>query len=185
MPYLAHELNLRVLGIEGVEKAVAEFFSEQQLPYSVTKVDGLPVYSALDGRLRVVQANLFDPRLRSAAVQRQLFEEEAPGQHRFVYDRASIVAVDPADRATYLRSVASLAGPGARWLMATLEYDQSEMSGPPFSVPEADIRTLLQREVRPASVELLEDEDAMNDRARHTWGLTALRQKLLSISISP
>lgn len=183
MPFLAHDLKLRVLGIEGVQKAITDFFAEQELPYSVTTVDGLPVYSALDGRLRVVHANLFDPRLGASAVQRQLFGDEAPGQHRYVYDRASVVAVNPEDRPTYVRSVAALAGPKARWLMATLEYDPSQMSGPPFSVVEQDMRALLAREVQPESIQLLEDEDAMNDRARHTWGLTSLRQKLLAITL--
>lgn len=59
-----------------------------------------------------------------------------------VYDRAAIVALPPEMRAEYVAHLRAILPKGTRYLMITMEYDQSLISGPPFSVPEAEIRLL-------------------------------------------
>lgn len=59
-----------------------------------------------------------------------------------VYDRASLVALPQEMRAEYVERIKSLLKPGGRILLVSLDYQQSEMAGPPFSVAEQEIRTL-------------------------------------------
>lgn len=61
-----------------------------------------------------------------------------------VYDRASLVALPQEMRVQYVDKIKSLLKPGGRILLVTLDYDHSLMSGPPFSVPESEVRELYQ-----------------------------------------
>ena len=56
-----------------------------------------------------------------------------------VYDRAAIVALPPEMRAQYVMHLRSILPKGTRYLMITMEYDQSLVPGPPFSVPEKEV----------------------------------------------
>jgi len=54
--------------------------------------------------------------------------------------------------------------PGGRLLLITLEYDQKQMTGPPFSVTANEIEMLL----APFGIlELLETNDILDDRLRN------------------
>lgn len=59
-----------------------------------------------------------------------------------VWDRAATIALPPRLRARYAQHVARLVRPGGVGLLVTLDYPQTERDGPPFSVPEADVRGL-------------------------------------------
>ncbi|WP_428776356.1 thiopurine S-methyltransferase [Vibrio sp.] len=61
-----------------------------------------------------------------------------------VYDRASLIALPEPMRREYVERLKSLILPGGRILLVTLDYPQQEMSGPPFSVAEQEIRQLYQ-----------------------------------------
>lgn len=58
-----------------------------------------------------------------------------------VYDRAALIALPPRSRNRYARHLFDLTG-GAGQLLITLDYDQTQMDGPPFSVPEEEIGVL-------------------------------------------
>ncbi len=57
-----------------------------------------------------------------------------------VYDRAALVALPEEMRDEYVARLKSLLNPGGRILLISLDYAQEEMAGPPFSVPEQEIR---------------------------------------------
>jgi thiopurine S-methyltransferase len=57
-----------------------------------------------------------------------------------VWDRAALVALPPDLRQRYSRTVAALVRPGGALLQNAFTYDQTRMDGPPFSVPEAEVR---------------------------------------------
>ncbi len=59
-----------------------------------------------------------------------------------VYDRAALVALPEEMRVEYAKRIKSLLNPKGRILLISLDYDQSEMSGPPFSVAEQEIKRL-------------------------------------------
>lgn len=58
------------------------------------------------------------------------------------YDRAALVALPPALRRRYMERQALLLPAGAPVLLIGLDYPQEEMEGPPFSVPQAEVRDL-------------------------------------------
>ncbi|MCG9579212.1 thiopurine S-methyltransferase [Vibrio tubiashii] len=59
-----------------------------------------------------------------------------------VYDRASLIALPKEMRVQYVEKIKSLLKPGGRILLVTLDYDQELMPGPPFAVPESEVRAL-------------------------------------------
>jgi len=93
-----------------------------------------------------------------------------------VYDRASLVAFPASMRPAYVQALAGLMPPGAAMLLLTLEYPQKDMEGPPFSVPEAEVRDLFDGL---ADVDLLESvTDAFQDFPQFgERGLTRLAEK--------
>jgi thiopurine S-methyltransferase len=61
-----------------------------------------------------------------------------------IYDRGSLVAVDPrSQRAELVESFRRvLRSPGGKLLQVVFTYDPSKMNGPPWSISEADIKRL-------------------------------------------
>ena len=100
-----------------------------------------------------------------------------------VYDRASLIALPPVMREAYARHLVSLFPEGIRMLLITLDYDQTEMQGPPFAVTEREIDWLYGQWGR---VELLEKRDALPENARlRQRGLNRLDENTYLIEISP
>ena len=62
--------------------------------------------------------------------------------HRFVYDRASLIALPPDMRPKYAKHLSELLVLGSKVLLVTMEYPQHEMEGPPFTVHEDEVRDL-------------------------------------------
>lgn len=90
------------------------------------------------------------------------------------YDRAALVALPPDLRKAYVEKLVSLLAPGATGLLITMEYDQRQMNGPPFSVPAAEVREHYAQaaEVRElARNDILAEEPHFAER-----GLTALHE---------
>jgi len=118
----------RVVGVDLVESALRAFFAER----TVT-----PEESTGDGTLRLGWGSIA---LRAADVF-VLRAAHLEGAGAF-YDRAAVVALPPALRARYVAHLRELLPAGSRGLVVTLEYDQARVDGPPFSVTEAELRSL-------------------------------------------
>lgn len=56
-----------------------------------------------------------------------------------IYDRAALVALPDAMRQLYAAHMVRITAVAPQFLI-TLEYDQAQMAGPPFSLSDADIR---------------------------------------------
>jgi thiopurine S-methyltransferase len=56
------------------------------------------------------------------------------------YDRAALIALAPSQRQAYVEHVTELCGPAARGLLITVEYPNSAVKPPPFSVDQDDVR---------------------------------------------
>ena len=80
-----------------------------------------------------------------------------------IYDRGSIVAIDQSEREKYVNHLMSFLESGGRLLLISLEYDQKQMLGPPFSVAFHEIEKLL---APFGMLELLETNDILDDRLR-------------------
>lgn len=57
-----------------------------------------------------------------------------------VYDRASLIALPSEMRKSYAAQLRSILPGGTEIFAITITYDQSQMKGPPFSVPESELR---------------------------------------------
>ena len=139
LAYLASRGH-EVVGIELVEDAVRAFFSEHGL---VPEVDGTR-YSAAG--ITLFARNVFD------------VTKQDVGPIDALYDRAALVALPPDIRVKYIAHLRAIAGhvPG---LLVAIEYPQELLPGPPFSVPEAEVRTHF------ASAEMLAEDKLKTGRA--------------------
>lgn len=147
----------RVLGVELTQAAVDQFFAENELHPQVHESRyGL---HHVAGAIEIIRGNVFD--LDAAAL----------ADCRAVFDRAAIIALPPSLRARYAREPYSLLPDDCRGLMITLEYPQEEREGPPFSVPEAEIRQRFEPEW---TVDLLERRPIPRDHPGHVAGTSQL-----------
>lgn len=115
-----------VAGVELSEIAVRDFFAENSLEYQVVKDGRLDRYSAADLSLTLYCGDYFD------------FAESG---FDALYDRGALVALAADLRERYVEHTKSLLRPGASKMLITLEYDQSVVSGPPFSVSARELST--------------------------------------------
>lgn len=120
------ERGHRVVGVELVEDAVRSYFSERGLVPEVQPRGGLRSYSV--GMVTLLAGDFFAT------------TPELVGSATAFYDRAALIAL-PADlRGRYVQHLRGLLPPQSRGLLITVEYPQAELDGPPFSVPEAEVR---------------------------------------------
>jgi thiopurine S-methyltransferase len=117
----------RVVGVELSPLAVAQLFERFDGPSTSRRVGALECRSS--GNLEVFIGDILE--LSAGAL----------GPVDAVYDRAAMIALPPGMRPRYARHVQALTA-GAPQLLVTLEYDQSLVDGPPFSVPSAEVRRL-------------------------------------------
>jgi thiopurine S-methyltransferase len=114
------------VGVELVPQAVHELHTEQRRAHNRVPVGPYDAWQSAG--LTVLQGDIF------------ALEAEHCGAPTHAWDRAALVAL-PADmRTAYVARLRRVLGPGGRVLLSSFAYDQTEMSGPPFSVTEAEVR---------------------------------------------
>jgi thiopurine S-methyltransferase len=99
--------------------------------FRAEKIAGTSAYrytSGADDRLQILQADVFSPLLTRELI-------ATPAGVDVVWDRASLVALNPHQRGTYAEMIERLSAPSAQMLLNVFVYNQDEMNGPPFSVP--------------------------------------------------
>lgn len=134
----------RVLGVELAQKAVEEFFAEQGLQAEVSARGAFKVYRA--GALELWCGDFFA--LGAADV----------ADCGALYDRAALIALPPAMRERYAAHLATILPSGCEGLLITLDYQQSQMNGPPFAVSDAEVQ---QRFAERWQIETLERLDVL------------------------
>ena len=97
-----HSLGHNVIGVEWIEQACLEFFSENNIEYSVGPLEGVDgvLYTSADGRLRLYQCDFL-----------HLTESTLGGKVDAVWDVQSLVTINPRDRKQYVRTVRSATPP--------------------------------------------------------------------------
>jgi thiopurine S-methyltransferase len=130
-----------VAGAELSELAVTELFAELGVTPRQTPAGALTLFSA-EG-IDVFVGDIF------------ALSADALGPVDAVYDRAAIVALPPALRGRYTAHLAGITR-CAPQLLISFDYDQTAMSGPPFSVSASEIREHYDRQF---AIECLETRD--------------------------
>ena len=155
------EQGFRVLAIELSEVAVDAFFEENNLtPFKVEKGE-LTFYQA--GLITFICGDFF-----------QLTPEKMVNIAA-VYDRAALIALPVEMRTAYCQHLQDIC-PSQPRLLITLEYDQSEMNGPPFAVNKDE---LSEHYARGYTMELLDSSDVLKEHAHFAAkGVNALSESV-------
>lgn len=116
----------RVLGVELSRRAVEAFFREHGLEAEVRQRGAFEVWRS--GEVELWCGDFFALRA------------EDIGDCAGLYDRAALIALPPQMRAGYMQLLSAVLPASCRGLVVTLDYDQSLLAGPPFSVADAEVR---------------------------------------------
>lgn len=130
MLWLAQQ-GYEVIGIELVESAVIEFFAEQNSAVTITQ-------PTKDSSIKNYQGQLAGQTISLWAADIFALSATDIGAIDAVYDRAALIAMPPEMRPSYSEQVISLSD-NAPQLVLTLNYQQNERAGPPFSINSTDI----------------------------------------------
>ena len=114
----------RVVGAELSELAINELFKELGLDPEIARVGNLIRYSAEN--VDIFVGDIFD------------LTRETLGPVAAVYDRAALVALPEEMRNRYTKHLLDMTD-AAEQLLICIEYDQTLMDGPPFSVDSDEV----------------------------------------------
>ena len=156
------EQGHEVVGIELSSVAVADFFAEQKLK-PVTRNDGAFTISS-SGPIEIWCGDIFE------------LPDRVWHNISVIYDRASLVALPEDMQAKFCELFAKKVSSSAPVFLITLDYDPSEMSGPPFNISNSRVQGLF------ASTHIIKhvnSRDAIEDnKGLRERGLTALQENL-------
>ena len=165
MLWLAQQ-GYRVLGVELSPIAVEAFFADLNCQPAVNQQRNLRCFQHRN--LQILQGDFFQ--LTAA----DLAEVSA------VYDRAALIALPPLMRQQYVAALQSLLPRQTTTLLLTVEYQQTEMDGPPFSVSQPEVQTAYGDW---CDIELLDHQDVLSQEPRfRARGLTALSEALYRLT---
>ena len=157
-----------VVGVEISPVAIEAFFREQHIPAVPQIVDGLTRWQA-DG-LSIWCADFFA--LSASQI----------GEIDVTYDRAALIAMPEQRRMEYARKLLEITA-SAPQLLITLDYPQSQMSGPPFAVSQDEVGRLY-GSTYPTLSTPHESVDILPTEARFVErGLTALYENVYLLQV--
>jgi thiopurine S-methyltransferase len=116
-----------VVGVELSQTAVEELFAELEIDPVIAGHGSLKEFSAAN--INIFVGDFFE------------LTADLLGPVDAVYDRAALVALPDDMRRRYAAYLVQIAQRSPQLLLC-FEYDQSQMDGPPFSVPEETVRNL-------------------------------------------
>ncbi|MDH5378637.1 MAG: thiopurine S-methyltransferase [Gammaproteobacteria bacterium] len=120
--------GLEVIGVEVSPIAVESFFAENGLDPTQHQLGEFKVYQVEGITLYCGDFFKLDPKF---------FKHVA-----YVFDRGSLVALPPELRTQYASFLSDYLEIGASCLLVAMEYEQSEMEGPPFSITVSELAQL-------------------------------------------
>lgn len=127
MSWLA-ERGHRVLGVELSYKAVAQFLAEHEL--TALERDSAQGRRYVTDAIELICGDVFD------------LDQATVADCGAVYDRAALIALPAEMRRHYANMLTRILPTKCSMLLITLDYPQAEMSGPPFSVDEQEVKAL-------------------------------------------
>ena len=133
LAYFARHPFVRfVQGVDGVAKALESFVAAH--PDLAIVPDAEEEASWTGTKIGLWETNFFD-----------LDPKKGKGSFDIVYDRGALVAIDPTLRLSYLAIIGQLIKPHTgKILLSVVERQKDFMGGPPFTIPENDVRNLFE-----------------------------------------
>ena len=119
-----------VYGSEFVESAVTDFFNEQSLEFSESNnpSGAGKIYKAISKKITIYQGDFF------------ALKAEVIGKFDAIWDRASIVAINPSLRDEYVKVLLDIMAPHCKCLLNLLVITGKEYCGPPHSFTDKDVQ---------------------------------------------
>ena len=114
--------------------------------------------------IRILNGNFFD------------VSPEIVGDVDGVWDRGSLIALNPCQRSEYGKVMLGLMNSNTVYLLDSLSYDQSKLEGPPFSVPCSVVDNLYSEK---CEITLLEEFDSEFCKVRYELDETLRRKESL------
>lgn len=161
-----HQLGLHVHGVELHEPAVQAFFAENKIPPPKVVRDRDFIHHTYEN-LTVSCGDFFK------------FQEK--DAYDLVYDRAALVALPPDMRKGYSQIIQQSLKRAGKCLLIAYEYDPSQMTGPPFSVDEQEIRRLYGDQ---CAIRKVESQKPANDGPRLS-AVETLKQTVYLLEKTP
>jgi thiopurine S-methyltransferase len=137
-------------------------FSGLSLEPTITRIGSLTQYSAPD--IDIFVGDIFE------------LNADILGTVHGIYDRAALVALPTDMRTRYARHLINITDRAPQFLIC-YEYDQSLMSGPPFSIDSAHIRDLYTNDYSVAPVDRIHVEGGLKGLNEAIETVTLLRGK--------
>jgi len=155
-----------IIGVECSDKALRSFFTENNLQVKLETLKSFNAYNS--DNICLLKGDFFE-------LDKEILKDTA-----LVYDRASLIALPKQFRKQYVSHMNKILPENAEVFLITLEYDQTIMSGPPFSVDNKEIETLYQSK---SQVTILSESDVLNSHQKFKdRGLTYLIERIYRIS---
>ncbi|MFK5914084.1 MAG: thiopurine S-methyltransferase [Woeseiaceae bacterium] len=154
----------QVVAVELSGLAVSAFFAENNLTPEQKVIGKLECWTAEN--ITIYCGNFFD------------LTADILGNIDAVFDRASLIALPTAMREEYAAKLHELT-PSAVKMLITLEYEQSKMDGPPFSVTGDEVNSLYQNNYdinQMFSVDIIDENERFKAR-----GLEYLHESVLKL----
>lgn len=148
-----------VEGLEGAEKALAEFTQEHGMTRKEVPIElSLPDDLKSEFSLFEFTGEVAEPPSKVTEVPEGSKIDITPGslriwkgnlfrlkdvpdfpRYNFWFDRGSFIAIDPATRGEYVALVHKLLAPGAKMLLLSFQYKKEEMQGPPNTLSYEEV----------------------------------------------
>ncbi len=141
--------GFKVVGVELSEQAIQEYFQGSNLEPEISTQGSFKIYQSES--LKIFVGDFFE------------LNQNDLSSIDLVYDRASLVALPLEMRRRYTQHLRKLTN--AQQLLITFDYDQSEMSGPPFSISTQEVQKHYQENFH---IELLESVEISGGLKRIT-----------------
>ena len=131
--------GLDVVGIELSPLAIQAFFKENDLPYKKTSLGPFKKWTANDQPITILEGDIF---LFDTKYLKKIETMKNPFFH-LIYDRASLIALPSDIRKKYYKLYEKLMNKESKSLLLTIEYEDKNFEGPPFSVIQEEIKNFL------------------------------------------
>jgi len=119
-----------VVGAELSEDAIKQLFLELNVEANILEIDDFKIYSTQN--LKIFVGNFFD------------LDKDILKDIDAIYDRAALVALPEEARTNYTKHLREITKSKPQ-LMLNYVYEQSLMNGPPFSVPNDEVKKHYQK----------------------------------------
>lgn len=156
MAYLV-TMSAEVVGVEGIRAALEQFANEQP-DLKVEDKGCQDKFDRFEGnKISLLRGDYYD-----------LDSTKTNGKFGAIYDRASMVAIQPDLRKSYVEVLGKLIAPRGKILLIALERksksEEAIKKGPPFSIPEDTVRDIYEGLDWVESVDLLEQSDQLEKK---------------------